>query len=154
MNPVEQLLVGDPQSATTGETVRTALTVEETVVLDLLRSRQSEITAWVGYILQSAAMFSILNVALYKFALDANSTPPLRIALSDIGLAGSLLGYVAVWMAESLRRRNRAEQQTLLTHLRMPYEPTRADIIKYCEISAALAVTLNALAWLFILVTT
>jgi len=126
-------------------------------MLELLKARMSEVTSWVGHILQASAIFAILSVGLYKFALDANSTPSLRLALSVIGILVSFAGFLGCILMERLRRRNSTDQHALLDALSkspFPIHPNGADVIKYSNLSAAIAVTINLGAWIYILLTT
>ena len=135
----------------------TGLSARETVLLELLKARMGEVTSWVGQMLQASAIFAILSAGLYKFALDANSTPSLRIALSIMGILVSLAGFLACGMMEKLRRRNWSDQAALLGELSqtpLPVGPNRADVIKYALISALIGVVINLGAWLFILFST
>jgi hypothetical protein len=114
----------------------------------------TETNSWVGYMISTAAIFSILNVGLYKYALDANSTPPLRRALSWIGIALSLAGFVTCIFMEHLRRNNRKEQGKLLRALQVPLETDSLQTVKYATITGAIGLLLNLISWVYLFITT
>jgi hypothetical protein len=133
---------------------KASLSAKQAIQLEVLKVRMSEGSTWVGQIIQVTAIFSALNVALYKFALDANSTPSLRRILSCIGIASSIAGFICCVLTERLRRSNSKDQEYLFTALEVPIKPDRLEIVKYTIFSAAVAMALNLAAWIYLLVTT
>ncbi|HZM85713.1 MAG TPA: hypothetical protein VFF31_04065, partial [Blastocatellia bacterium] len=93
------------------------LSAKQAIQLEILKIRMSEVTSWVGHIIQVTAVFGALNVGLYKFALDANATPSLRRVLSLVGISASFAGLVCCILMERLRRSNYRDQARLFEAL-------------------------------------
>ena len=143
-----------PQAAAPPQSTSTSpLSSDKVVLLELLKVRMNEVSIWVGHILQASAIFAALSVALFKFALDANATPGLRNVLTFVGIFASFAGFLGCILMERLRRSNLRDQKTLYLSLAVPIATNRSEVIKYATISAALAMSANLGAWVYVLIT-
>jgi hypothetical protein len=72
--------------------------------VEVLKLKSSEAGTFMTNILRVEALYLAITGALLKFALDANATPPLRSALSWLGLSLAGLLWLAALFAELYRR--------------------------------------------------
>src|SRR5437016_2243687 len=86
----------------------------ETVLMELLKQKQTEASGFVTHYIRALTLSVLVTGSLLKFALDQNSTPSLRIALSCMGNAISVLALVPCWMGERVRKSRRADLGRLL----------------------------------------
>ena len=114
----------------------------------------TEASGWVTHIINASALFAALGIGLFKFALDANATPQLRIVLCIVGITASLAGYLGCALMAKLRRENLAQQRQILQALGVPIAPDPMKAVSYAVLSAAIGMVVNMTAWIYLLVTT
>jgi hypothetical protein len=124
---------------------------QESVLLELLKQKQSDAASLVGYVIRGLTLYLAVTGALFKFALDRDSTTDLRLALSVMGLGMCLLGYAMVVMAERVRPALQADLNTLMTSLKSPTRAESLQPLKYLHIVCSVLNTFCLGAWIYVL---
>lgn len=96
-------------------------------------------------------IFVGISGAVLKFALDQDSTPFLRFALSVFGLAGSALGLICGLGGELLRRRLRGELEVQADRAGLPMQMSSLFALKYIITIAVLFAALSAMGWVVVM---
>jgi hypothetical protein len=123
----------------------------EAVLLELLKQTQAESDFVLGSAIKTFTIFLAIMGALFKFALDQNSTPDLRNALSALGVCICALSFVTIWFSEKVRRLLRKDLTQLHHALNSPTVAHVAQPLKYVEIVSVIFSTFCLTAWIYIL---
>ena len=119
--------------------------------IDLLRLKGEEAHHLVTYSLNGVVLFLGITGALAKFALDANSTPPLRSILTCFGLAICVLGFFCCWLAARVRRAIETDLMALSQEYALPFLPSALIAAKFIVVISLIFAAFTTAAWIWIL---
>ena len=136
---------------TPGSQPATAVQAITDAPLELLKAKYEEGANLLTHYIRAFALYVVATGGLLKFALDAQSTKPLFVAMSSFGLAMAILGMFAAWFADRLRRSIRNDINTLSEHLKAPPLQSNLEPLRYMLLTAVPFIVFTLGAWCFLL---
>jgi len=121
----------------------------EEVAGELLQAKVTEAGSLLGHYIRALALYIAVMGALVKFALDKDSTPELKSALTLLGSGLSVLGFIACALGQLVARKLLHEMKQLSEIIGLPAPRTSVLPLEFTVLMTALFVAVAMATWIY-----